>query len=166
MTSGGNTQPLTFRTPIPARYRWVLGVLGALAVAGTVAAAREAGPAALLTGVFTAVLFAAVLMMTARIQVGGQGLRIRVAGVFTTEILYREMTAVSAGPVTGLRYGMGLRILPEGTGYLVGGPSVRIGCRNSEVLVSCQEPERLIAAVAPRLPGTGRAGAGQSGELH
>ncbi|WAP52053.1 hypothetical protein OL239_01630 [Arthrobacter sp. ATA002] len=95
---------------------------------------------------------APIVMMTARVRVGGEGLHIRVAGIISTEVKYREIRAISAGPVTGLRYGMGLRVLPEGTGYLVGGPSVRIECAGGDVLVSCGEPDRLLAAVVPRLP--------------
>ena len=160
---------------MPTRYRLILGALGVAAVAGPVAAARAADLWALLVGVLLAVVFSAVLLMTARIQVDSQGLRIRVAGVMGTYIHYREMTAISAGPVTGLRYGMGLRILPDGIGYLVGGPSVRIRCRSGDVLVSCNSPDRLLAAVAPhlpgtpvapRLPGTGAAERGQSGGPH
>lgn len=134
------------------RYRMVLGFLGLAVLAGTAAAAAEAGPGALLPGLFVAAIMAPILMMRARIRVGPQSLHIRVAGIISTEVPYREITAISAGPVTGLREGMGLRILPGGTGYLVGGPSVRIGCRYTDVLVSCSEPDRLLAAVTPLLP--------------
>ena len=151
MTSGEGTQPQIFRTAIPTRYRLVLGILGLAVLAGTTLAALEAGPGVLVTGIFTAAIIAPMVFMTARIRVGAASLQIRVAGVFRTEVPYRDMRTVSVGPVTGLRYGMGLRILPEGTGYLVGGPSVRIQCLGSDVLVSCSEPERLLAAVVPRL---------------
>lgn len=135
---------------MPVRYRLILGLLGLVSAAGTVAAALDTDPAALWVGVFILVIFVPVLLMTARVSVGGQGVRIRVA-FFSTEIAYREITAVSAGPVTGLREGMGLRILPDGTGYLVGGPSVRIDCGSTAVLVSCREQERLLACLAPHV---------------
>ena len=153
MTSGDDTDTatLTFRTRIPTRYRLILGLLGLAVLAGTAAAAAEAGPGVLLTGLFVAAIMAPIVMMQARIRVGPQSIHIRVAGIFSTEVPYREITAISAGPVTGLREGMGLRILPDGTGYLVGGPSIRIGCRHADVLVSCSEPDRLLTAVAPLL---------------
>ncbi|WP_104160046.1 hypothetical protein [Arthrobacter sp. ZGTC212] len=151
MTSGEETQPRTFRTAIPLRYRLVLGLLGLSGAAACVLAVAEGGRAAVITGVLVAVLFLAVIMITVRLHVGEEGLRIRVAGIFSTEVPYREMTAVSRGPVTGMRHGMGLRILPEGTGYLVGGPSVRIECRTGNLLVSCSRPDELLAALAPRL---------------
>lgn len=136
---------------MPTRYRLLLGFLGLAVLAGTAAGAAEAGAGVLLPGLLVAAIIAPIVMMRARIRVGPQSLHIRVAGIISTEVPYREITAISAGPVTGLREGMGLRILPEGTGYLVGGPSVRIGCRYTDVLVSCSEPDRLLAAVAPLL---------------
>ncbi len=136
---------------MPLRYRLVLGLLGLPGAAGCVLAVAEGGRAAVITGVLVAGLFLAVIMITVHLHVGEEGLRIRVAGIFSTEVPYREMTAVSRGPVTGMRYGMGLRILPEGTGYLVGGPSVRIECRTGNLLVSCSHPDELLAALAPRL---------------
>ncbi|MDK1360721.1 hypothetical protein QNO00_10640 [Arthrobacter sp. zg-Y1219] len=151
MTSGEENQAATFRTAMPARYRGILGGLGFATVAGTVIAALEEGPLALGAGLFIAVIFVPVLLMTARISISEQGIRIRVAAVFATEIPYREITGVSVGPVTGLREGMGLRILPDGTGYLVGGPSVRIECGRTAVLVSCRSPDRLLDALAPHL---------------
>ncbi|MCC3268746.1 hypothetical protein MUG94_16660 [Arthrobacter gengyunqii] len=151
MTTGEETQPRTFRAAMPLRYRLVLGVLGFTGAAGCVLAVAEGGRAGLITGAAVAGLFLAVIMITVRLHVGEDSLRIRVAGVFSTEVPYREMTAVSRGPVTGMRYGMGLRILPDGTGYLVGGPSVLIECRTGNVLVSCSHPDQLLAALAPRL---------------
>lgn len=155
MTPGETTAETTFRAAIPLRYRVILGTLGFVAVAGSAVAALEGGTAALVTAAFIAVVFVPVLLMTAKVSLSGQGIGIRVAGFFSTEVPYREITAVTAGPMTGLREGMGLRILPDGTGYLVGGPSVRIETGKTAVLVSCSHPERLIAAVSPHLPGPG-----------
>ena len=171
MTPGETTAETTFRAAIPLRYRVILGILGFAAVAGSAVAALDGGgPAALVTAAFIAVIFVPVLLMTAKVSLSGQGIGIRVAGFFSTEVPYREITAVSAGPVTGLREGMGLRILPDGTGYLVGGPSVRIETGKTAVLVSCSHPERLIAAVSPHLsaprPNSGPAERGQGGGLH
>lgn len=141
---------------MPVRHRVLLGVLGFTAIAGTAVAALEAGPLALGAGLFIAAIFVPILLMTARISVSGQSIRIRVAAVFATEIPYREITGVSAGPVTGLREGMGLRIIPDGSGYLVGGPSVRIECGKTAVLVSCSNPDRLLDALAPHLSAASR----------
>jgi hypothetical protein len=129
----------------------ILGGLGFVAVGGSVVAALEGGAAALVTGAAIAAIFVPVLLMSAKVSVRGQAIGIRVAGVFATEIPYREITAVTAGPVTGLREGMGLRILPDGTGYLVGGPSVRIETGKTAVLVSCNEPDRLLDCITAHL---------------
>ncbi|MCQ1954787.1 hypothetical protein [Arthrobacter sp. zg-Y238] len=147
MSSGGEAETTTFRTGLPARYRLTLGLLGLVAAGGTVIATLEAGPMPLVLGLLIAVVFVAVLMMTARIRVGPESVQIRVV-VFATEIPYPDITRATAGPVTGLAEGMGLRILPGATGYLVGGPSVRIECGQSAVLVSCREPERLLSCLA------------------
>ncbi len=151
MTLGETKQTQTFRTAIPLPYRLVLGLLGFAGAGGFVLAAAEGGPAVLITGILVAALFLAIIMMSVRLRLGEESLRIRVAGIFSTEVPYRDMTAVSPGPVTGLRYGMGLRILPDGTGYLVGGPTVLIGCRTGNVLVSCSRPDELLRALAPRV---------------
>ena len=151
MTSGEEPTATTFRARIPVRYKAALGVLGLTAAGGSALAALEAGPLPLVTGLLIAAVFVPILMMTARISVGEDGVRIRVAALFSTQIRYGEITGISAGPVTGLREGMGLRILPDGTGYLVGGPSIRIDCGNTCVVVSCTHPEQLLACLGPRL---------------
>ncbi|MCQ1996101.1 hypothetical protein [Arthrobacter sp. zg-Y1171] len=148
MSSGGEAETTTFRTGLPAQYRLIVGLLGLAAAGGSILAALEAGPLPLVLGVLIAVVFVAVVMMTARIQVGPESVQIRVAVVFATEIPYRDITRASAGPVTGLAEGMGLRSLPGAKGYLVGGPSVRIECGPSVVLVSCREPARLLSCLA------------------
>lgn len=140
-----------FSTAIPLRYRIILGTLGFAGVAGSVVAALDEAAGALIIGALIAVIFIPVLLMSARVSVGEHSIGIRVAGFFATEVPYREITAVSAGPVTGLREGMGLRILPDGTGYLVGGPSVRIETGKTAVLVSCSEPDRLLDCIAAHL---------------
>ena len=133
---------------MPARYRLIRGLLGFAAAGGTVLAALEAGPVAAAAGLLVAALFGAVVLMSARIRVGPKSVQIRAAAVFAAEIPFRDITRVSAGPVTGFGEGMGLRILPGATGYLVGGPSVRIEFGQSAVLVSCSEPERLLSCLA------------------
>ncbi|GLB68962.1 hypothetical protein [Arthrobacter mangrovi] len=74
--------------------------------------------------------------------------------MFSTEVLYRDITEISAGPTTGLLQGMGLRILPrQGTGYLVGGPTVQIRTGNSTLLVSCTRPEEFIECLGSACAG-------------
>ncbi|HSO92787.1 MAG TPA: hypothetical protein VLR70_16765 [Arthrobacter sp.] len=148
MMLGENATPVEFRTHMPLRYRAVLAVVGMAAVSILLAT----GPRPWLA-VFVAAVFAAVMTMTVRIRLGEAGLSIRVAGLFSTTIPYREISAVSAGPATGFVQGMGLRILPGGgTGYLVGGPSVRIQCGNTNVLVSCADPQELVRRIGARIP--------------
>ncbi|WP_146363356.1 hypothetical protein [Arthrobacter yangruifuii] len=148
MNSRGEAETTTFTTRMPARYRLIVGVLGFAAAGGTVLATLDAGPVPVVVGLLMAAAFAAVVLMTARIHVGPESVQIRVAAVFATEIPFRDIRRASAGPVTGLAEGMGLRILPNATGYLVGGQSVRIECGQSAVLVSCREPERLLVCLA------------------
>jgi hypothetical protein len=100
-----------------------------------------------------ALVFVWALRMSARIRFEDAGLSVRVAGLFSTKIAYRDITAVTTGPSTGLGEGMGLRILPGGgTGYLVGGPTIRIQTASGWLLVSCADPERAIVHIRTRLP--------------
>ena len=132
---------------MPTRYRVVLAAIGVPAVLIVLAA----GPSPWLASLVAAV-FLAAMMMTVRIRLEEAAVSIRVAGIFSTSIAYADLSTVSVGPATGLREGMGLRILPgEGTGYLVGGPSVRLQFADSAVLVSCADPEALIAGVSARI---------------
>ena len=104
-------------------------------------------------GPVMALVFVSALRMSARIQFEDAGLSVRVAGLFSTKIAYREITAVATGPSTGLREGMGLRLLPGGvTGYLVGGPTLRIQTANGWLLVSCADPAGAVAYIRTKLP--------------
>lgn len=130
---------------MPQRYRVSLAVLGLVTTAGLLAGGIDGHPALLFAAALVAALFGATTMMTARLQLREHGIRISVAGLFSTEVRYQDITEVTVGPTTGLLQGMGLRILPgRGTGYLVGGPTVRIRTGNSTLLVSCTRPEEFI----------------------
>lgn len=49
---------------------------------------------------------------------------------------------------------MGLRLLPgEGTGYLVGGPSIRLRSGNTTIIASCAAPEELVSLITARITG-------------
>ncbi|UKA55445.1 hypothetical protein LFT45_05855 [Arthrobacter sp. FW305-BF8] len=148
MMLGEDSRPVEFRTYMPLRYRAVLGVAGIAAVLILLAS----GPSPWLA-VPVAAVFVAVTTMTARIRLGEVSMSIRVAGLFSTTIHYREISAVSVGPATRFAQGMGLRILSGGgTGYLVGGPSVRIQRDSNTVLVSCANPQALVARIGAHLP--------------
>ncbi|MGO4191149.1 hypothetical protein AB4Y67_05720 [Arthrobacter sp. YAF17] len=147
MTPGGDAKIVQFRTYMPLRYRAALAGIGV----ATVAVLLLAGQMPLLA-VFVAAVFMAAMTMSVRVQLDDVGLSIRVAGLFSTTVPYGEITAVSAGPITGFLQGMGLRILPGGgTGYLVGGPTVRIQCSNTTVLVSCADTQRLVTGIGARI---------------
>lgn len=148
MILGEDSNAVGFRTFIPLRYRAVLAAVGIAAVSILWATAPWPGLAVLVAAVFIAVMTISVWTRLDEV-----GLSIRVAGLFGTTIPYREISAVSPGPNTGFVQGMGLRILPGGgTGYLVGGPSVRIQCGNTTVLVSCADPQGLVARIGAHLP--------------
>ena len=145
---GEDSKPVEFRTFIPLRYRAVLAAVGIAAVSILLVTAPWPGLA-----VVVAAVFVAVMTMTVRARLDEVCLSIRVAGLFATTIPYRQISAVSAGPNTGFVQGMGLRVLPGGgTGYLVGGPSVRIQCGNTTVFVSCADPQGLVARIGAHIP--------------
>lgn len=99
-----------------------------------------------------AALFIAVFSMRAVVRLGMNSVHIRVAGIFTTTIPYDQITEVATDRITGVREGMGLRVLPnKTTGYLVGGPSVRIYTSGgTAVLVSSSTPNELLEALRRR----------------
>ncbi|WP_262106528.1 hypothetical protein [Arthrobacter sp. Marseille-P9274] len=66
------TRRTTFRAAMPRRYRVSLA------------------------------LFAAITMMAARLQLRENGVRISVAGLFSTEARYQDISDVAVGPATGL----------------------------------------------------------------
>lgn len=132
---------------MPLRYRAFLAAMGIVTVS-----------ILLVTGswpwlvVAPAAVFGAAMMMSTFVRLDESVVSIRVAGIFSTAIAYAEISHVSVGPATGLAQGMGLRILSgRVTGYLVGGPSVRIQCKNSAVLVSCADPAELIRLINSRI---------------
>lgn len=135
------------RTGMPAKYQGLLAAVGFVAVVVLSAAGQ------VWLGPVMALVFVSALRMSARIRCEDASLSVRVAGLFSTKIAYREITAVTTGPSTGLREGMGLRILPGGgTGYLVGGPTVRIQTASGWLLVSCADPERAVVHIRSKLP--------------
>jgi hypothetical protein len=151
------TRRMTFRAAMPRRYRVSLALLGLVTTAGLVAAGADGQPGLLFAAAAVAALFAAITMMATRLQLRENGVRISVAGLFSTEVRYRDIADVAVGPATGLLHGMGLRILPgRTTGYLVGGPTVRIRCGDATLLVSCARPEEFIECLD--LASAGRGG--------
>lgn len=145
----GESARAEFRTGMPTRYQTVLTGVGFVAV---IVLSVTGQP---WLGLVIALVFVSALRMNARIRLGETDLSVRVAGLFSTTIAYREITAVSAGPSTGIREGMGLRVLPGGgTGYLVGGPTIRIqGGAGTWLLVSCADPVAAIVRIRAHLSG-------------
>ncbi len=143
----------TFRTHMPRKYRIGLLLLGAGATILVVTGMLSDGLAGvgLVLGLLMAGAFIAIVMMQAVVRLDTDELTIRVAGVFSTTVPYRQIDGIAPDKITGLAAGMGLRKLPGNTtGYLVGGPSVRISTGSTDVVVSTDRPTELAAAVERR----------------
>lgn len=153
MDRGHESVGTTFRAHMPRRYRIGLLLIGALATIVTVVPIIT-GQMELAGGVIAVLLaavFIAISLMHVAVRLNGNDLGIRVAGVFATTISYRDISDVAPANETGIAEGMGLRILPNSTtGYLVGGPTVRITTGRSAVLVSSATPEKLVEAIEHR----------------
>lgn len=142
----------TFRTHMPARYQRVFLLIGALTTLGSsTAMAPTSMTGAILVGTLIAAVFLAAILMQATVRLEANKVSIKVAVIFATTIPYDTIDNVTAGETTGIAAGMGLRILPNNTtGYLVGGPSVRITTGGTAVLVSSNTPEKLLEAIEHR----------------
>lgn len=144
----GENARAELRTGMPPRYQAVLAGVG---FAAAIVLSVTGQP---WLGLTMALVFVPALRMNARIRFEEAGLSVRVAALFSTTIAYKEISAVSTGPSTGLREGMGLRILPGGgTGYLVGGPTIRIQCAGTWLLITCADPEDAVARIRAHLQG-------------
>jgi hypothetical protein len=139
---------------MPGPYRVGVVILGLLTTSAVVVPLSAEIPSvmSLVLAILLAALFTAVFLMRVVVRLGVLRVHIRVAGVFTTTIPYDQITGVAPDRVTGVREGMGLRILPnKTTGYLVGGPSVRINTSGgTAVLVSSKTPNELSEAIGRR----------------
>jgi hypothetical protein len=139
---------------MPGPYRVGVLILGLLTTSAVVfpLSVEIPGVMSLVLAILLAALFTAVFLMRAVVRLWVHGVHIRVAGVFTTTIPYDQITVAAPDRVTGVREGMGLRILPnKTTGYLVGGPSVRINTSGgTAVLVSSKTPNELSEAIRRR----------------
>src|SRR5699024_12769155 len=72
-------------------------------------------------------------------------------GIFCIKIPYNSFDDVAPAEPTGLTAVMLLLVLQNRTtGYLVGGPSVRITLARTAVLVSSDTPEKLSEAIEVR----------------
>jgi hypothetical protein len=157
---GRDGSELTFATGMPGPYRVGVLILGLLATSAFVVplSAEISSVTSLVLVTLLAALFIAVFSMRAVVRLGMNGVHIRVAGIFSTTIPYDDITEVATDRVTGVREGMGLRVLQnKTTGYLVGGPSVRIHTSGgTAVLVSSDTPDELSEAVGRRSRATTR----------
>lgn len=138
MDQGHKLPHETFRTRLPIRYRLGflgLGVLVSIGVAWGLSTDGVNGAALVVTPI--AAVFIYVILMQVTVRLEECEVSIKVGGIFATRIPYREIDTVTPGQTTGIGAGMGLRVMPNRTtGYLVGGPSVRITTGRSAVLVS------------------------------
>lgn len=154
VNEGHDVSDLTFRTLMPGRYRAGVLILGLVTTSAVLVPLSFELPSVIspVLAILLAVFFTAVSLMRAVVRLGLQEVHIRVAGIFTTTIPYDQITGVVPDQATGVREGMGLRILPNKTvGYLVGGPSVRINTGGgSAVLVSSNTPSKLSEAIRRR----------------
>lgn len=153
MTAQQGASSAEFRARMPRRYRIGLLAIGAVAVAAALLPLALGDPGLLGIGiaVLTAALFVLCARMQAVVRLETEELRIRVAGVFSTSVPYRSISETAPEPDTGYLQGMGLRKLGNRTtGYLVGGPAVRIRTGDSALLVSTDCPRELLAAVDER----------------
>jgi hypothetical protein len=122
---GRDGSELTFATGMPGPYRVGVLILGLLATSAFVVplSAEISSVTSLVLVTLLAALFIAVFSMRAVVRLGMNGVHIRVAGIFSTTIPYDDITEVATDRVTGVREGMGLRVLQnKTTGYLVGVP--------------------------------------------
>ncbi|MDN3935917.1 hypothetical protein QWJ39_06285 [Arthrobacter sp. YD4] len=130
------------RTGMSVKYRAVLAVIGLLAAAVVTLSTGQAW-----AGVAMLLVFVSLGRMTARIRCDGTGVHLKVAGLFSTTVAYADIVDVTPGPETGL----GLRVLRGGgTGYLVGGPTLRIRANGAWVLVSCADPDAGVELIRAR----------------
>lgn len=123
-----------------------LGVVVTVGVVWGMVAGGVNGAA--LVAVLLAIVFLSVALMQVTVKLEPTGVSIRVARIFATEIPYHQIDEVGPDRPTGIAAGMGVRMLPNSTtGYLVGGPSVRITTGRTAVLVSSDAPEKLSDAI-------------------
>lgn len=150
--SQGSSGP-EFRARMPRRYRISLLAIGAAAVAATLLplAFDDMGLLGIGVAALTATLFLLFARMQTVVRLETEELSIRVAGLFSTSVPYRSVSEASPDADTGFIQGMGLRKLGNRTtGYLVGGPTVRIRTGDSAILVSTESPEELASAIQDR----------------
>lgn len=127
-------------------------LFGALVTIGTtMVIATESMIGAVSVAALLSAVFFGVILMQASVRLNATEVSIRVVGIFSTTIPYHRIDEVAPWKSTGIASGMGLRVLPnETTGYLVGGPSVRITTGRTAVLVSSNAPEKLSEAIERR----------------
>lgn len=143
----------TFHARMPLKYRIGFLVLGAASTISVTAGMMAGGlnGIGLILGALMALLFVATVMMQAVVRLDAGELSISVARIFRTSIPYHRIDGVQPAKATGLGSGMGLRIMPNSTtGYLVGGPAVRISTGSTSVLVSTDAPTELTEAIERR----------------
>ncbi|MUK03569.1 hypothetical protein GM708_17720 [Vibrio cholerae] len=149
MHGGKESLRQNFQTRMPWVYRLGVLTLGGVVTVGVAwgMVARGVSGAAFVAFLLT-VVFLSVALMQVTVKLEPTGVSVRVAGIFATYIPYHQIDEVGPDRPTGIAADMGVRMLPGSTtGYLVGGPSVRITIGCTSVLVSSDAPEELSDAI-------------------
>lgn len=130
--------------------RWLMVAAAIFMLGATLPAAMRPGWGGTALFVVVAIACAALLNMRATILVAPDEVHISVFS-FSETIPYRDIRAVDVGPATALKEGAGLRAFPNGLGYIVGGPTVRITTRTTEYLASAKHPDVVVKDIRARL---------------
>jgi hypothetical protein len=92
------------------------------------------------------ILLTRVVSRSVTLRLDEQAVHIRL-GRRNVEIRYEDINEVAVGPRTEW-WRIGRHRLDDGaTGYLMGGPSVRITTAETSVVVSAEEPYRVVGAI-------------------
>ncbi|QYH19459.1 hypothetical protein JKI95_10290 [Corynebacterium aquatimens] len=141
-----------YRQSLNGPIRWI-AVAAALLIWGSMLPlAMKPGWGGTAAFVIVGLILAALLSMRASILVGPEDVTISVMGM-TETIEYSQIKTVEVGPATGAKEGAGARFLkgPNGMGYIVGGPTVRITTRTTDYLVSAQRPDEVVRDITSRM---------------
>lgn len=146
---------MEFRTRFPARHRMMLGLLAvAVSVVGLLPViVGNTGVVGVVATVVIATPFWWLSSFQAVVRLEAEAVVIRYAGIFGRRVPYDQITEVRDSPTRGFIAGWGLVSVPGVIGYLVGGPAVRIDTEPTAVLVSTDQPRRLVEETRQRIAG-------------
>ncbi|NVC25337.1 hypothetical protein E7Z53_18120 [Kocuria salina] len=146
---------LEFRTRFPARHRVMLRLLAvAVTIVGLVPVI--AGNVGMVGVVATAVIAAPfwwLAFFQTVVDLEAEAVAIRYGGIFGRRVPYDQILEVRESPTRGFIAGWSSVSISGITGYLVGGPTVRIDTKPTAVLVSTDQPRRLVEEIRQRIAG-------------